>query len=157
MKIIAQFGLFNGILVLLLIMAYSFRHSRNINRIFLGLSIFFVWYTLFVVVLTITKQILNYPAFHRTGMVTAYLAIPFLYIYSRNSFYPGKLWQKSDWIFLLPALVYLIDYMPFFTLPSEQKIAILQQNLATENRMFLAGEGWMGFSGLYFPLAYVWI
>ena len=157
MQLIAQFGLFNGILVLLLIMAYSFRHSRNINRIFLGLSIFFVWYTLFVIVLTITKQILNYPAFHRTGMVTAYLAIPFLYLYSRNSFYPGKLWQKSDWIFLLPAFVYLIDYMPFFTMPSAQKIAILRENLAAEDRMLLAGEGWMGLSGLYFPLAYIWI
>ncbi len=157
MTLIAQFGLFNGILVLLLIMAYSFRRNRNINRIFLGLSIFFLWYTLFVVVLTITKQILNYPAFHRTGIVSAYLAIPFLYIYSRNSFYPGKLWRKSDWIFLLPAFVYLIDYMPFFIMPSEQKIAILRENLATEGRMFLAGEGWMGLSGLYFPLAYVWI
>ncbi len=157
MTLIAQFGLFNGILALLLIMVYAFRRNRNINRIFLGLSIFFVWYTLFVVVLTLTKEILNYPAFHRTGMVTAYLAIPFLYIYSRNTFYPGKLWRKSDWIFLLPALVYLIDYMPFFTMPSEQKIAILRENLANESRMFMAGEGWMGLSGLYFPLAYVWI
>jgi len=96
MTLIAQFGLFNGILVLLLIMAYSFRRNRNINRIFLGLSVFFVWYTLFVVLLTLTKEILNYPAFHRTGIMSAYLAIPFLYIYSRNTFYPGKLWRNSD-------------------------------------------------------------
>src|SRR5688572_20834890 len=99
MELIAQFGLFNGTLVLLLIVAYSFRHS--LNRIFLGLSIFFVWYTLFVVVLTITGQILNYPVFHRTAILAAYLAIPFLYIYSRNTFYPGKLWRTTDWGFLL--------------------------------------------------------
>jgi len=47
--------------------------------------------------------------------------------------------------------------MPFFTMSSEQKIDILRENLANEGRMFLVGEGWMGLSGLYFPLAYVWI
>lgn len=155
MQLIAQFGLFNGFLVLLLIIAYSFR--RSINRVFLGLSIFFVWYTLLVVVLTITKQILNYPGFHRTAIITAYLAIPFLYIYSRNTFYPGKLWRKTDWIFLLPAVVYLIDYLPFFTLPADQKIAILRENLGSSARIFSAREGWMGLTHLYFPFAYVWI
>ncbi len=155
MELIAYFGLFNGTMVMLLIMAYSFR--RSINRIFLGLSIFFIWYTLLVVLLTLTKQILNFPAIHRTGIITAYLAIPFLYIYSRNTFYPGKLWRKTDWIFLLPTLVYLIDYMPFFIMPAEQKIAILRENLTNSERMILTDEGWLGLTGLYFPFAYVWI
>jgi AraC-like DNA-binding protein len=155
MALIAQFGLFNGILALVLIMVYNFR--RNNNRIFIGLSIFFVWYTLFIVHLTLTRQIIDYPVLHRTGIITAYLAIPFLYIYSRNLFYPGNLWRKADWIFLLPAIVYLVDYMPFFILSGEQKVAILQENLASDARIFLAGEGWMGFTGLYFPFAYVWI
>ena len=90
-------------------------------------------------------------------MISAYLAIPFLYIYSRNTFYPGKLWRKTDWIFLIPAIVYLIDYLPFFLIPAEQKIAILRENLVTNERMFLAGEGWIGLTGLYFPFAYIWI
>ena len=155
MELIAYFGLFNGFMVLLLIVAYSFR--RSINRIFLGLSIFFIWYTLLVIVLTLTEQILNYPALHRTGIISTYLAIPFLYIYSRNTFYPAKLWRKTDWILLLPAVVYLIDFMPFFIMPAEQKIAILRENLSNSERMILAGEGWMGFTGLYFPFAYVWV
>jgi AraC-like DNA-binding protein len=156
MQLIAQFGLFNGFLVLLLIVAYSFRRSSRVsNRIFLGLSIFFVWYTLFVVVLTLTGQILNYPGFHRTGIISSYLAIPFLYIYSRNTFYPGKPWRKTDWILLLPAVVYLVDYLPFFTMPSGEKIAVLRQNLESNERIFLVGEGWMGLTGLYF--SYVWV
>src|SRR5690349_10066439 len=110
MELITQFGLFNGIIVMLLIMTYSVR--RSINRIFLGLSIFFVWYTLFVVYLTLTKEILHYPTFHRTALISSYLAIPFLYMYSRNSFYPGNLWRKTDWLFFLPVVIYLIDYLP---------------------------------------------
>lgn len=155
MKLIAQFGLFNGLVVLLLILVYSFRRSRN--RISLGLSIFFVWYTLFVVVMTLTKQILDYPGLHRTGIISSYLAVPFLYIYSRNTFYPGKFWRNTDWIFFVPAVFYLIDYMPFFMMPVEQKMVILRENLDSNKRMFLASEGWMGLNGLYFTFAYVWI
>src|SRR6478672_2160869 len=155
MELIAQFGLFNGILALILIIVYSVRSVRN--RIFLGLSLFFVWYTLFVVVLTITKQILHYPYFHRTGIISAYLAFPFLFIYTRNTFYPGRFWRRQDWLFLIPTVVYIIDYMPYFLLPMHQKIAILQENISNTERMLLAGEGWMGLTGIYFPFAYVWI
>src|SRR5689334_23606671 len=119
MKLVAQFGLFNGILILLLIVAYSIRGSRN--RIFLAISLFFVWYTLLVVMLTITRQILEFPWLHRTGMITAYLAFPFLYIYSRNTFYPGRFWKKTDWLLLIPTVFYIIDFLPFFLMPTDQK------------------------------------
>ena len=155
MELIAQFGLFNGTLVLLLIIAYSFR--RNRNKIFLGLSIFFVWQSLLVVYLNTTGLILKFPALIRTGLVSAFLAFPFLYIYSRNTFYPGKLWRNRDWILLLPAVWYVIDLMPFFLMPADQKIAIWRQNLANNERMFLAKEGWIGLSGFYFSFAYIWI
>jgi len=155
MVLIAQFGLFSGLLALLLIIGFSFR--RSTNKIFLGLSLFFVWYTLLLIYLTITKQILNFPALHRTGLVTAYLAFPFLYIHSRNTFYPGKFWRYADWLLLLPAVFYIIDYFPFFIMPSEQKLAILRQNLVSNQKIFSAGEGWIGISGVYFPFAYVWI
>jgi len=107
--------------------------------------------------LTVTKKILNYPALHRTGIISGYLAIPLLYIYSRNSFYPGRLWRRLDWVFLLPVAIYLIDYMPFFLLSDDKKIAIMLESLKTFDRIIMADEGWMGFAGLYFPLAYVLI
>ena len=111
MKLIAQFGLFNGILVLLLIFAYSI--YRSINKIFLGLSIFFVWYSLLILWLNTTGLILDYAFLERTGLIAAYLAFPFLFIYSRNTFYPGKLWRLSDWLLMVPAIIYIIDLMPF--------------------------------------------
>jgi AraC-like DNA-binding protein len=155
MNLIAQFGLFNGILVLLLIIAYSFR--RNRNKIFLGISIFFVWYSLLNLYLNATGLILQFPALLRTGLVAAFLAFPFLYIYSRNTFYPGKLWRSTDWILMLPALWYIIDLFPFFLMPANQKIAIWRENLANNKVMFQAREGWIGLSGFYFSFAYIWI
>ena len=112
MKLIAQFGLFNGILVLILIFAYSY--YRVLNKLFLGFSLFFVWYSLLILQLNDSGLILEYPFLQRTGLITAYLAFPFLYLYSRNTFYPGKLWRKTDWLLLLPAIFYVIDLMPFF-------------------------------------------
>ena len=155
MELIAQFGLFNGILALLLIIAYSFR--RSVNKVFLGLSLFFVWYTLLLLYLNATELILQFPALLRTGILAAYLSFPFLYIYSRNTFYPGRFWRTSDWLLLLPALVYLIDLMPFFLLPAEEKIAIWRNNLADNRQMILAREGWLGIAGFHFTFAYIWI
>ncbi|HEY1872365.1 MAG TPA: hypothetical protein VGG71_14980, partial [Chitinophagaceae bacterium] len=127
MNLIAQFGLFSGILVLLLILGYSF--FRTVNKIFLGLSLFFVWYSLLILWLNETGLILQYPTLQRTGLIAGYLAFPFLLIYSRNTFYPGRLWWKTDWILLLPAVIYVIDFMPFFLLPAKQKTIIWSENL----------------------------
>jgi hypothetical protein len=147
MKLISQFGLFNGLLVLLLIAAYSFR--RNRNKIFLGLSLFFVWYALLNLYLNATGDILQFPALLRTGLVAGFLAFPFLYIYSRNTFYPGKPWKNTDWILMLPALWYIIDLTPFFLMPADQKLAIWRENLANNRTMIQAKEGWIGLSGFY--------
>ena len=155
MELIAQFGLFNGILVLLLILVYSFR--RSINKIFLGLSLFCVWHALLLLLLNVTGDIVKYPFLLRTGIISAYLAFPFLYIYSRNTFYPGRLWKKTDWLMFLPALLYVIDFMPFFLLPDDQKLAIWHENLSNLNKMLDAKEGWLGLTGFHFPFAYIWI
>jgi AraC-like DNA-binding protein len=155
MELIAEFGLFSGLIALLIILGYSFR--RSTNKIFLGFSLFFVWYSLLAVLFTITQQILEYPGLHRTGIVSAYLAFPFLYVYSRNTFYPGTLWRKTDWILLFPAVFYLIDFLPFFLKPAEEKLVIVRQNLESNEKMFEASEGWLGLTGFYFPFAYIWI
>ena len=141
MVLIAQIGLFYGILVLLLILAFAYR--RNKNKIFLGLSLFFVWYSLFIVYLNLTGQILRYPSLLRTGVIATYLEFPFLYIYSRNTFFPGRAWHKSYWVLLIPAVLYIIDFMPFFMMNSEHKIALWHENLASKERMFQADEGWI--------------
>ena len=155
MVLIAQLGLFYGILVLLLIMVFSFR--RNKNKIFLGFSLFCVWYSLLIIYLNYTGQILQYPALLRTGVIASYLEFPLLYIYSRNTFYPGRLLHRFDWLLLLPAVLYVIDFMPFFLLPGEQKISLWLENLASKERMFLADEGWFGLSGFHYPFIYIWI
>jgi len=155
MDLIAYFGLFSGFLALLLIIAYSFR--RGANRLFLGLSLICVWHSLFMLYLNVTGLVLKFPALHRTGLLTAYLAFPFLYIYSRNTFYPGKLWRKTDWLFLLPAIFYTIDFLPFFLLPPEQKIEIFRENISSTAKIFLADEGLIGLPGFHFTFIYIWI
>lgn len=155
MELIAKFGLYNGSLVLLLILGYTFH--RGINNIFLGLSFFFVWYALLTDWLNYTGLILNYPFLERTGVIAAYLAAPLLFIYSRNTFYPGRWWRKRDWLLLLPALIYIIDFIPFFVLSAEKKNVIWRENLGDFKKMVLAKEGWFGSSGFYFAFIYLWI
>jgi AraC-like DNA-binding protein len=103
-----------------------------------------------------TNQILEFPWLIRTGNITGYLIVPFLYLYSRNTFYPGKFWHKNDWLFLLPAFIYFLDMIPFFVSSSEFKIAVMKANLANLSKMQMNSEGWIGIKWFHFIFRYLW-
>lgn len=116
MELIIQAGLYVGPVVFMVLFFMSAR--KNTNNIFLGLSLLCIWGALFINELHNSKRILDYPHLTRTGNIFAYLIYPFLYLYIRNTFYPGKIWQKFDYLLLLPALFYMVDMFPFFFLKS---------------------------------------
>ncbi|MFN5647049.1 MAG: hypothetical protein ACK458_05995, partial [Sphingobacteriales bacterium] len=129
MELIIQAGLYVGPVVFMVLFFMSAR--KNTNNIFLGLSLLCIWGALFINELHNSKRILDYPHLTRTGNIFAYLIYPFLYLYIRNTFYPGKIWQKFDYLLLLPALFYLVDMFPFFFLKSAaEKKAIAAENLS---------------------------
>lgn len=99
---------------------------------------------------------LNYPVFARTGNIAGFLAIPFLYLYTRNSFYPGIKWKKNDWLLFIPALFYCIDLAPFFLSESSNKISQIRANLDDQTRNVSIQEGWLGIDGFHYIFMYVW-
>jgi AraC-like DNA-binding protein len=99
---------------------------------------------------------LNFPFFARTGNIAGFLIVPFLYLYTRNTFYPGIRWRKSDWLFIIPALFYVIDLMPFFLANGEYKTAIMRANLDDPARQLRVAEGWFPVKGIHYTILYVW-
>jgi AraC-like DNA-binding protein len=154
-RLLVEAGLILGIVVIILLLYYRKRSINNSN-VLLAASITCITYLLFVNELNNTREMLNYPIFARTGNIAGFLIVPFLYMYSRNTFYPGIRWRKTDWLFFLPALFYVIDLMPFFLEDAEYKAAVMRANLDDPSRNLRVSEGWIPWKGIHYIIMYVW-
>lgn len=103
-----------------LLIAYGIR-TRSSNRLlgsyFLGMA-----FGMFVTWLLSTGRIVDYPHFFRTGNVIVLIYIPLAYLFVRSSVRSQPL-QARDFLHFIPALICLIDFMPFFLLPGGEKVA----------------------------------
>jgi AraC-like DNA-binding protein len=139
-----------------IVLLIFFRKKGSKSNHFLALSLFCIWYSLLLSYLNLTSLILHYPILIRTGNITGYLVLIFLYIYARNTFYPGIYWRKKDWLFILPALFYIIDMWPFYFSSAAYKIEVMRYNLQNPAKMFRVAEGWIHINGFHFVFRYIW-
>jgi AraC-like DNA-binding protein len=149
-----ELGLTLGLLMALRL--FIFYKKTNTNTLMLAFAILCVWHNVLTSWLNETRLILHFPYLMRTGFLSSYLIAPFVYIYVRNSFYPGHFWKKTDWILWLPSLFYLIDLFPFFISSPEQKIAVFNSSLSNSSRYFEVNEGWFALRGFHFTFVYIW-
>lgn len=83
-----------------------------------------------------------YPHFFRTVLIFAYVYPPLAYLYVRQNI---KKIDRSDFVHFLPALFYVIDFLPFFLLSSEAKLPIVLYNLEHSDKLMSHSEGWITF------------
>ena len=152
---LVESGLVLGIIVVLLLIFYRKRSINNSNLL-LAISIFCIWYLLFINHLNVTRLMLKYPVFARTGNITGFLVVPFLYFYTRNSFYPGIRWRVRDWLFMIPTFIYILDLTPFFLSDNAYKVAVMKANLDNPSRMVRVDEGWVHIAGFHYVFMYAW-
>jgi AraC-like DNA-binding protein len=154
LKYIVDSGLILGAITIFLILTFRARSSRN--NIFLALSLTSIWYGLLINNLNQTQEMIHYPFLFRTGNISGYLILGFLYIYARNTFYPGIFWRKRDWILIIPSAFYIIDMFPVFLLPAETKIAIMKSNFLDPRLINQVSEGWIAYKGFHNLFRYIW-
>ncbi len=154
--------LFCGMLVIVVLWKFSGRSNPN-NKM-LALSLFFVCYGLFINQLIFSGDLVEVPHLTRTGVLAGNLVFPFLYIYVRNSFYPGKLWRYRDWWVLVPAVFYFIDLFPFFILSGQEKAKMLQSMFGNSLERWRMDQGggwlfpfWFHFFILYGMGTFFWV
>jgi AraC-like DNA-binding protein len=143
-----------GIPIMVILFFYKKRNDNGNH--FLAFTLISMWYALFINRMNLSLQIVDYPYLIRTGNIAAYLVFPFLYLYTRKSFYPGIRLQIKDWLFFAPALFYVVDMMPFFLADPAYKIAVLKTNITDRVRMSNMSEGWVGIKGFHFVFRYLW-
>ena len=119
-----------------------YKHKDLASRI-LGFSLFTLNYTVFIVFLYESEFILSVPFLFQTAGLFYYLSAPFLFLYVYTAL-GGRI--KFSWILLLhllPALICLIDLVPFFLSGSLHKHQILEAWFNQKEASTYFMESWL--------------
>lgn len=120
----------------------------------LALSLFCICYSLLINLFIYTGYLVEVPHFSRTAIIAAHLIFPFLYLYIRNTFYPGQLWRKRDWWLITPLVFYIIDLFPFFMLSGQEKAKLIPAMYSNNQLRWRLDQGWISPYWLHFALLY---
>jgi AraC-like DNA-binding protein len=100
-------------------------------------------YYFIIAALIQNESILAVPHLFRTGSIAGLLATPLIYLILIKSL-KNESWKKIDYLHFTPAILYLIDFTPFFILPTESKLEVIEFLIGTGDTATLGfDEGWM--------------
>lgn len=97
------------------------------------------------------QGILTVPHLFRTGSIAGLLATPLVYLILIKSL-KNEPWKKIDYLHFVPAILYTIDFIPFYILPTESKIELIKYLIGTGESATLGfDEGWI-FNGTFWVI-----
>ena len=138
-------------LVSILLIGYSPKTKKY--NILLSMFFLLLSYPCFILFLINTGFLEYLPHVYRTGIIAHLLYMPASYLYIR-SVVTNKGLTKIDFIHLIPALIYIIDYFPFFWLPGSEKIAFMHSKELSKMVLFFY-ESRFFVPGFYIVFKYV--
>jgi AraC-like DNA-binding protein len=147
LNIIASF------LLLLISLVLTFRPNSNKKAGRLLAMYFWVFFlAVFISYLVHFKYVIKVPHLFRTGFIFSVLIMPLSYCYVQQNLFPRK-FGYVDLLHLLPLLIYLTDYFPFFGLSANEKIKLIQSLDIQQVRLDF-GEGWFMPNNGHFLIRY---
>jgi AraC-like DNA-binding protein len=136
-----------GIIVLL----YS---AKSQPRLCLGFSYIAMGYAFAMAGMTYGGLIELFPHFYRTGNIGWLIVMPLSWLYVRTTVTRTGL-KAFDLIHLIPALLYIVDYFPFFILPAELKAQIYRADISNLDKLMRYGQGWLLPQNAQFDIRYL--
>lgn len=121
---------------ILLIFSDGDKAKRYLAFSYLALSLGFtcIW-------LLLSRAILVVPHLYRVGQVFLLLYMPFSWLYIMASISRKPVTGRL-FLHFLPALLYIVDYMPFFLSSTAHKVAIVSSDLNNIHEMMRFRQGW---------------
>jgi len=132
-------GIVCGLLTSLILL--GFPNSRKSPNWFLGLAVLGLTHSLLMSLLNLNGSALEYPHLIRTGNLSVYLLFPFLYLFYKGVFKSESRWKNNYFLIFIPAFIYLIDFLPFFLLSGDEKVALFSSKIGNSSSLFLVDEG----------------
>lgn len=105
-------------------------------------------YYFFVAAMIQNGSILSVPHLFRSGSIAGLLSAPLVYLILIKSL-KNEPWNKIDYLHFVPAILYIIDFIPFFILPSVGKLEVIENLFGAGSTATLGfEEGWI-FNGTF--------
>ncbi|MEQ7799035.1 helix-turn-helix domain-containing protein [Pedobacter sp. ASV1-7] len=118
------------------------RYQLHANRL-LGIVIFtWGWYAL-LYLLVITGWLKFVPGIFRLGSPLYYLIPACSYLYIRSILLDETKFRKYDWLHFIPAVLNVIDLLPFYFADMETKRLVAQTITSNFNMSFQKGSGFI--------------
>ena len=76
-----------------------------------------------------SEYILIFPHVFKTGLPLNFLIAPLSYLYVRGVLYNEKKFQTRDLVHAIPFVIVFINYIPFYLLPVNEKLIVIQNSL----------------------------
>lgn len=116
------------------------KYQPYANRL-LGVVIFtWGWYAL-LYLLVITGWLRYMPGIYRVGSPLYYLIPACSYLYTRSILLEETRFRKYDWLHFLPAIINVVDLLPFYFSDSETKRVIVDSIVNNFNDSYQKGSG----------------
>ena len=129
------------LLLICLIVSFKLKPSEKGTKSWLMLYFWTNFYGMLVVCIFSIGYGQLFPHLYRTVQIAALLICPFSFFYIQQVLFPRKL-QYADLLHLLPVVVFIIDYFPFYLLPGAEKIAVFDRNTVNDLSKMAYAEGW---------------
>ena len=125
--------IFIGSIFLVFLTIYMLLFTKNAAKSYADYVLSFLllvhcWSVILFLILY-SEYILLFPHVFKTGLPLNFLIAPFSYLYVRAVLFNEKKFQKSDLIHLIPFVIVFINYIPFYLLPVNEKLIVIQNSL----------------------------
>ena len=125
--------IFIGSIFLVFLTIYMLLFTKNAAKSYADYVLSFLllvhcWSVILFLILY-SEYILLFPHVFKTGLPLNFLIAPCSYLYVRAVLLNEKKFQKRDVIHLIPFFIVLINYIPFYLLPVNEKVTVIQNSL----------------------------
>lgn len=125
--------IFIGSIFLVFVTIYMLLFTKNAAKSYSDYVLSFLllvhcWSVILFLILY-SEYILLFPHVFKTGLPLNFLIAPLSYLYVRGVLYNEKKFQTRDLIHAIPFVIVLINYIPFYLLPVNEKLIVIQNSL----------------------------
>jgi AraC-like DNA-binding protein len=128
---LVAFGCFIGFIVSFILLVAS--RDKSFLRHILAAMLFCLSYSLFGYLLYISKGFLQFPHLFRTPVFFSLCVAPLTFLYVRSFLKQVYHFEKWDFLFFIPAVLYTLQLLPFYLLPVSEKILIIEHALQSRS------------------------